>query len=1158
MPISEDKKFSFDDFASFEAINSWWDDFHLDGPDKKDKEGYTPIGAAVLNGAPLECVAYLMQLYTYNGSPDSLSQYNTIPFRDIENDISKGRSPIGVACLTMNADAIDVLRSNYYEYVLKDEDGNPIPKLDHYGDPIDAEKYVMYTSVPLLDEYTEESYKYSKEQKLSEKYGSFPLQYKSCKDTDADWLAAAALPKADILVKLILKIPEGSTKPNFNDILDDSGNTLILLACVADCHESVLHIRDNCSNFNNIATINDENPDQIFIKNNDDLSAFDVALESQDTDLLPLLLGDQINNVNFIKQLLNKYFHEKANKNINGVLVKLITAERIYNYYIGDKYEYGDSDDPDYGKYYIVEYIEKENNTSLFNLLLPKYNDPNESYKDHLNEFFINKCSNIIAFLYKKSYIPFNSANPTDNLNELINFDDSDLYVDIVEILFKSGHITLNQVCDINEEQKRNKCIDKIFANQYNKQLFVQLLKVDSDNRDDILIYLYNDKHYFTLQNIAELQSDQSLDKPDEFLFDIIYKLVGSDISIIESDIDSAYSAFKIDCCVYLYTSDKVTITNIIDSSCSSEFKCAIINEIYNNGFGNLKLDDIYHIYNSYDNTLSGLHDDLKPLIGCMKYCENDSITSDFFWAYNFTHHSSALWRNPQKSYVDIPPITDSLLASVGDSSSRYKKVKIIGATTPITPNEFRLSVYNCEPEFEIGSTYNAISSKNAMIVAFGSDVNNINANIPVQSDNNELYSIESNVYLGESVKVINWLTVNSLYDALNNQQCYSKKSSELPVINSIQFVKNKDYPDIDVLLPASGNKITAISGTHWNLPSVTAGIYTDTDGIKYEAIGWKIGSGSYNFGYDYIFNEYEAIAQLDFERADVTLTYTKSIDGSLYDESGNEVTWPSSITRSSGTTITLASLSNTCYNADRTIVYTLAGWKIGSVDYNFGAAYYLKDSIEASLKYTGYIINVSILCDVDFSIPAYVTEGDGVISRKFKLSHKPTSAVTLNISSTITDRLYIGNSVSPTSDSMSLTFTSSNWDTEQAVYFKAKDDSDVNNEANGVVSVQAVSAGDSRYNNLSETFSIIVKDNDTANIGTLAFMSGTFAVDIDPDTLVYTTKTGGVITQTVKDAWSSVYEEGYGIPQVPKSPNYTDSNKVFTYNLLYSEDSDN
>lgn len=773
MPSLEDIKFSFNDFASFEAIDKWWSP---NNPEK-DKEGYTPIGAAVLNGAPLECIAYLMQLYTFNGSPESSSHSKENPFRDITNDISKGRSPIGVACLTMNADAIDVLRNNYYEYVLKDEDGNPIPKLDHYGDPIDAEKYVMYTSVPLLNEYTKESYKYSKEQKLSEVYEDFP-QYKACKDTDADWLTAAALPKADILVKLIPKIPYGSIKYSFNDILDDNGNTLILLACVAGCHESVEHIRDNCSNFNNIATINDENPDQIFIKNSDGLTAFDVALESQDTDLLSLLLGDQISD-DFIKQLLIKYFSEKANKNITGVLIKLITSEHIYEYYIEGEYEYGYSDDPDHEIYRIIEYIEKENSTSLFNLLLPKYNNPNESYRYHLNEFFSNMCSNIIAFLYKKSCVPFNSASPTENLNSLLNFHNSELYVDIVEVLFKSGHIILKQICDISEEQKRCRCVDKIFTTTYNKQLFVQLLKVDSDNRDEVLAYLYNDKHYFTLQHIAELQGDQSLGKPDEFLFDIIYELVGNNVAIIESDIDSAHNQFKIDYCVYLYISDKVTITGIIDSSCSSEFKCAIINKLYNNGFGNLKLDDIYHIYNNYDDDLSDLNRDLKPLVGCRKFIDSDEIASDFYWAYSFGSYVGNNWFNPTHYQNSTPPITDTSLKPV--DGVRYKSVLLSDNIngSKFNPTRFRLAVYRNAPEFYTDSVYSATSKDNGMIVSFNKSVVSYTFQLP-----EDMYTINNG-------NEITWNTEHPLYTLLLNNKCYNDSD----VLATILF--NKDHASI-------------------------------------------------------------------------------------------------------------------------------------------------------------------------------------------------------------------------------------------------------------------------------------------------------------------------------------------------------------------------
>lgn len=1279
-----DYKFTPEDFASIEAIDEWWsnysDKYKINNQRVTDADGYTPLGAAVLNSAPLECIAHIMELYTFNKHETNNDKDN--PFIDVDNDISKGRSPIGVACLAMNADAVDVLRSNYYEYILKDEDGNQIPKLDHYGDPINADEYIMYTSVPLWNEYTRESYKYNKVNQITKGFGSkfppqqFPddLYYKNCYDkNEADWLYAAALPKADILIKLIPEVPKGSTKHNYNDITDDNGNTLILLACVADCHESVVHLRKNCDHFNDISTMGYNDPDQIFIKNNDDLTAFDVALESQDTDLLPLLLDGQVPSHDFIDKLLEVYFHEKANKKINKVLITLVTAENIYDYYVKankeddteDKYEYGYSGDQDYIKYYIIEYIEKENKTSLFNLLLPKYNDPENSYNEHLTTFFNNKCSRIIAFLYRKSYIPFNISDQTNKLNTLLNFyKSSDLYAEIIKLLYDSHDVSLQLICDISYSTKRNNCIDKIFTSEYNKHLFIELLKIISNNTNDILdkytdilTHLYNNGNngYFTLNNIAELQDDQSLGKPKEFLFNTIYKLVENDIATIESDIDSIYNAFKFNYCTYLYTGDKIKIDDIIGSSCSREFKCAIINTLYSNGSGNLKLNDIYYIYSNYNDTLYDLHNDLKPLIGCMKYIQEDNIiTSDFFWAYDFTNHTSANWHSPKKLYVDIPPITDDILETI--PSARYKQAKIVDVTDSVpqrNPNKFRLAVYNYKPAFEIDSVYNATSDKNAMIVAFGADINsvnaNINTNIPVQNDNNELYSIELGTYLDNPVNIINWITTNSLYTALKDQLCYSKESSELPVINSIQFNSSLDVP-----LPADGNKITAINGTHWNLPSVSDGAYTDTDGIKYEAKGWKIGSTNYIFDDEYIFNDNDAVAQLEFVKADVTLTYqksnyatlefnlptaahaqsgdtiqlatfdsqyyyntsgikyeakkwtigsdqcdpgssyrifdntiaelkcdiasvtltyTKPADVTLYNESGNIVSWPSTVTRNSGASVTLASLSNTYYNADRTKTYTLTGWRIGSTNYNFGATYALKDNTIAALQYVEATITVGIVC----SVSSETIIEDAHFTRTFKLSHKPTANVTLNISSNVANnRLYIGNSVSSTTNSISLTFTTSNWDSEQTVYFRAKDDSDANGDTTGTVSIQANSTGDNRYNGLSKSFNITVKDDDSAvveHIGTFAFESEAFNVEFvnNNDKLMWTSsyvedRNGDGSAEkyynppemiNIINTWGIQYSLGYSVIQIPKSPYYNSSNtaKHFEYDLLYSDD---
>lgn len=103
----------------------------------------------------------------------------------------------------------------------------------------------------------------------------------------------------------------------------------------------------------------------------------------------------------------------------------------------------------------------------------------------------------------------------------------------------------------------------------------------------------------------------------------------------------------------------------------------------------------------------------------------------------------------------------------------------------------------------------------------------------------------------------------------------------------------------------------------------------------------------------------------------------------------------------------------------------------------------------------------------------AILNEGQ-YITRTFKLKSQPTSDVTLNISSNNSYRLSISKS--------SLTFTASNWDTEQSVKFTAIDDSIDDGDVTVSVNIKSMSA-DINYNNLSSGFAITVKDNDTSGI---------------------------------------------------------------------------
>lgn len=182
----------------------------------------------------------------------------------------------------------------------------------------------------------------------------------------------------------------------------------------------------------------------------------------------------------------------------------------------------------------------------------------------------------------------------------------------------------------------------------------------------------------------------------------------------------------------------------------------------------------------------------------------------------------------------------------------------------------------------------------------------------------------------------------------------------------------------------------------------------------------------------------------------------------------------------------------------------------------------------------------------------ATITEGQS-ITRTFKLKSQPKSNVTLNISSNDTNsRLSISKS--------SLLFTESNWNIEQYVVFTAIDNNIKDDDVDVIVTIKS-SSTDTDYNNLTSTYTITVKDNDvTANIGTYAFSSGLFTILlVDNDDKMIWSKpisSGSYSTSeyNIKNQWSSVYDEGYTVTQVPKSPHWTSGDNVFNYDLLYDD----
>ena len=182
----------------------------------------------------------------------------------------------------------------------------------------------------------------------------------------------------------------------------------------------------------------------------------------------------------------------------------------------------------------------------------------------------------------------------------------------------------------------------------------------------------------------------------------------------------------------------------------------------------------------------------------------------------------------------------------------------------------------------------------------------------------------------------------------------------------------------------------------------------------------------------------------------------------------------------------------------------------------------------------------------------ATINEGQH-ITRTFKLKSQPTSNVVLNISSNDTNsRLSISKS--------SLVFTESNWNIEQSVVFTAIDNNIKDGDVDVLVTIKS-SSTDLSYNNLTCVFMITVKDDDIDNkIGTYAFSSGLFTILLvdNADKMIWSKpiSSGSYSTSeyNIKNKWSSVYDEGYTVTQVPKSPHWTSDNNVFNYDLLYDD----
>lgn len=392
-----------------------------------------------------------------------------------------------------------------------------------------------------------------------------------------------------------------------------------------------------------------------------------------------------------------------------------------------------------------------------------------------------------------------------------------------------------------------------------------------------------------------------------------------------------------------------------------------------------------------------------------------------------------------------------------------------------------------------------------------------------------------------------------------------------------VRTFKLKSQPLADVALNISSDhndKLTISSkqliftSSNWNI----------NQSVIFTAIDDNIASGDLSFNIKIKSSSTDALYNNIPENVIPITIKDDDLSGIIYDSTSAILNEGQSITRTfklksqptSDVTLNISSNNSSRISISKpSLIFTASNWdteqsvKFTAIDDSIDDG---DVTVSVTIKSTSSDINYNNLSsgfaitvkDNDVSgiiadtTPTTITEGQ-YITRTFKLKSQPKSNVILNISSNDTNsRLSISNS--------SLVFTESNWNIEQSVVFTAIDNNIKDDDVDVLVTIKS-SSTDLSYNNLTCVFMITVKDDDIDNkIGTYAFSSGLFTILLvdNTDKMIWSKpiSSGSYSTSeyNIKNQWSSVYDEGYTVTQVPKSPHWNSGNNIFNYDLLYDD----
>lgn len=1143
MSYKKDKKFSAEDFASYESIDDLFvknesDNYYIRNINQNDADGYTPLCAAILNNADPLMLMYLMDVkavdepddYKGNCLPKQLREGNTKRAKTTKV-CDKGMSPIQIAIMACNANAIKALLGDYKATVVAQEE----KKLSSYSYFRDIIKYENYLPVYETDEYgnVTDKYDYVKIE-VSTKYDkSSDHEQTVIKPTitGRDILNAASMPKADILNAIAdtydsyIHLNERYNYWGYSeDILkDDLGyaNSPMLLAAKAQCYDSVKRIIKGLTgyDYNNTLCSNDNIPDndaksivvnavnQTVTINNADEWAVKVIKDNKDIGLEKVLAPYCLILEGSIQDTNSEWHAEET------TCYKFLEAA----------FKWGDED-------YIIDFLISrfgDSKDDIFHWSCDHDNDP---------------ITEDVLLLYEYFKFGYEEDAHKKSLLEIINdnADIDELYEKVIKRQFSK--------CDIN-------AFDKYFT---------KISESDIPACYDTKKPLYN--------LISRLYEDGTLAKNGTEFIDSVCNIVNEDgdpfdyIKPLPSDfhrevgtlkvVDSTSESLKTD---YLYLIDftdsqydEITkfnswinpsiapfddITSAMYGDKYSKFKNVIVYNINERGKRIAYKPNMFSLYNESGTIKSMFSFDNESEVHPLSTGNaNIAMFKEPFGFSKFSIHGSAYsldpithtitWNTDSLLYkllygkecytdVDLPAGVSFSLndESITEGNSTICEFKLTSkprsnVTLDITSDEHeRIRI---TPSVLTFTNTNWNTPTPVVISAIDNVIDDGDVNITISavaSSSDKRYNgVKSfpfviNVIDNDVAGIVYYLSSSTVTEAGANIQLLCKLNSE--PISDVTLNINSNKPD-RLLISSSALTFTQ---HNWNTLQHVV-ISANNDAFVNGDVTATVTLSTSSEG-DSIYNELKSVtlpitiidndvAGIEYLTTDLTVT-----------EGGESVTRTFKLKSQPTSDVTLRLIADT--HSERIVIspsqltFTQSDWdKLKHVTFtavnddifNGTTMSIINIAVSSSDKsYSGIsttpfnvIVNDNDTSGLVYvSSPVTITEGSHVV-RTFKLKSEPKFNVTVNFTYEHDDRL----SVSPSY----ITFTKSNWNVEHAVTISAVDNSTVDGDVTIPVNISSVS-DDSNYNGITGVITVTVNDNDVSNkLGKLAFTTGAFTVD--------------------------------------------------------------